>query len=139
MTPWLYLQFVSSSLSIVFPVMESQKQGLAFQVIMLISRIIAILIGAWVGDLFVTIALFASASALSYLMLLIWVSLLSSARLVHIFKSNFISFFYSILIASPILISQYIQSYASYDTLLAIVTSGLLLLFRYLFLARQAY
>lgn len=73
MTPWLYLVFVSSPLSTLFAVMEQQKRGLAFQAILLTTRVGALLIGALTGDLITTVILFSSTSALCWLGFLLWV------------------------------------------------------------------
>jgi O-antigen/teichoic acid export membrane protein len=74
MAPWLYLVFVSSPLSTVFSVTEQLKQALAFQLILLVSRVGAIVLGAWLGDLMLTIILFAGVSSLCYLGLLFWIA-----------------------------------------------------------------
>ena len=74
MAPWLYLVFVSSPLSTLFAVTEQQKQGLAFQLILLVSRVAAIGVGAWLDDLMLTIILFAGVSALCLLGFLFWVA-----------------------------------------------------------------
>ncbi len=67
MVPWLYLVFVSSPLSTLFAVVERQDQGLAFQLVLLLSRIGAIAIGAWIGGIEFTVILFAIVSALCWL------------------------------------------------------------------------
>jgi O-antigen/teichoic acid export membrane protein len=74
MVPWLYLVFVSSPLSTLFAAVERQDQGLVFQVVLLVARITAIVFGAWIGDLKLTVILFASVSALCWLGFLFWVA-----------------------------------------------------------------
>lgn len=74
MAPWLFFSFVYSPLSTLFAVMERQKQVLFFQIILLITRMAAIGIGAMIGDLLTTIILFSIASAICYFCFLFWVT-----------------------------------------------------------------
>jgi O-antigen/teichoic acid export membrane protein len=73
MVPWVYLVFVTSPLSTLFSVMEQQAHGLMFQIVLLMIRIIALLIGAWKGDAIFAVALFALGSAACWFGLLVWV------------------------------------------------------------------
>lgn len=75
MTPWLYLVFVSSPLSVLFAVTEQQKEGLTFQAILLLVRIVTLLGGAFIGDLLLTIVLFSAASAICWLGFLVWIGI----------------------------------------------------------------
>jgi O-antigen/teichoic acid export membrane protein len=73
MAPWLYLQFISSPLSTVVFVTERQKQGLYFQLVLLSTRVGAIVLGAWAADFSLSVRLYAGASAGCYLGLLFMV------------------------------------------------------------------
>lgn len=73
MAPWLYVTFVASPLSSLFDVLEQQKRELLFHAVLLATRIGAIATGAMLGDLQLTIALFALGSALCWCGALVWV------------------------------------------------------------------
>jgi lipopolysaccharide exporter len=50
LAPWFFVVFISTPLSSIFNVFEKQSASLGFNVILLISRIIVILIGGFFGD-----------------------------------------------------------------------------------------
>lgn len=77
MAPWLYLVFVSSPLTTITAVMERQKEGLLFHLVLLGLRIIAICTGVWIGDLTSTVILLAVVNALWRLVFLLWLSRIS--------------------------------------------------------------
>lgn len=60
MAPWLYFVFTLSPLSTLFAVMENQKEGFAFQVILFVVRLAAIFIGSVILDISGTVILFPS-------------------------------------------------------------------------------
>jgi len=64
--PWLLLVFISSPLSTLPSVLEKQQLEMAFQATLLLSRIVSLLIGAALGNVFWAIALFALVSALCW-------------------------------------------------------------------------
>ena len=75
MAPWLYLVFITSPLSTLFAIMEKQRAGFLFQVLLVTLRVVAILAGAWQGSLLFAIILFSSVSALSWAGFLVWIAL----------------------------------------------------------------
>lgn len=75
MAPWLCLVFITSPLSTLFAIMEKQRVGLLFQVLLVTLRIVAILAGAWQGSLLFTVILFSSVSALCWVGFLVWIAL----------------------------------------------------------------
>jgi len=102
MTPWLYLQFVSSPISVIFFVTENQKQGLVFQSIFLAMRITAIAIGGSLGDLSLTIMLLSAFNAISYLGLIVWILLLIGLSPVKLGKPTLNSLVASLWVALPL-------------------------------------
>ena len=80
MAPWIYFQFVSSPISTVFAVRERLREALLFQVISLIARFAAILVGVWIGDFITAIAIFSVTSGLCYIGLLFWTVMLAENR-----------------------------------------------------------
>ena len=139
MAPWLYLVFVSSPLSTLFAVLEHQKQGLTFQVILLVARIGAILTGAWIGDLGVTIMLFASVSALCWFGFLFWVARLAGNPAMTMIKPTLSAFGIALLCAAPIMAGYLVDAVGPQSWALILLLTALLVSARYWQLLRQAY
>src|SRR5690606_25977012 len=72
MVPWLYLVFVSSPLSSIFSVLEKQKEGMVFQVILFGTRLFALYAGAMTGSVVIAVASFSIAGAICWLGFLFW-------------------------------------------------------------------
>lgn len=66
MVPWIVFQFISSPLSVVFFVLEKEKLGLYFQVVMFLFRFLAILIGYLYFEFMNALIFFAITSAVCY-------------------------------------------------------------------------
>jgi len=140
MAPWLYLQFISSPLSIVFCVKEQQLQGMSWQLILFGSRLCAILIGGfWLRDVEVIIILFSAASAISYLILIIWTARLSNCSVLNIAASTLSAAAISLVCVLPLIISSRIFLAATNTWIYALGISLILIAFRYLILLRSAY
>ena len=139
MAPWLYLVFVSSPLSTLFAVLEHQKQGLTFQVILLVARIGAILTGAWIGDLGVTIMLFASVSALCWIGFLFWVAHIAGNPAMTMIKPTLRAFGIALLCAAPIMAGYLMDAVGPQSWALILLLTALLVSARYWQLLRQAY
>lgn len=139
MAPWLYLVFVASPISTLFAVMERQKQGLAFQVILLVARITAILIGAWQQNLELTIVLFAGVSALCWLGFLFWVARLAGNPVMTMIKPTLSAFGIAILCAAPIMAGYLVDAVGPQSWALILLLTALLVSARYWQLLRQAY
>ncbi|MEM2568007.1 MAG: hypothetical protein QXH20_05990 [Candidatus Bathyarchaeia archaeon] len=73
LTPWIFIVFVTSPLSAFSIVLEKQPQELFFQIILLISRIGALLIGWAVGSPEWAIGLFSMASFICWIGYLMWI------------------------------------------------------------------
>lgn len=139
MAPWLYLVFVSSPLSTLFAVTENLKQGLAFQVTLLVARIVAILIGAWMGDLMLTVMLFAGASALCWLGFLFWVAHIAGNTPRSMIVPTLAAGGVGLLCVLPILATQMLPFIPPHFWPYALTLSMMLLAVRYWQLLRQAY
>lgn len=139
MAPWLYLVFVSSPLGTLFAVTENQKQGLAFQVILLVSRVVAISIGAWYGDLTVAILLFAGASAFCWLGFLFWIARIVGNSVRTMWQPTLAAFGFALIAASPILIGLSLPNFTPLAWVIALTLTAMLITIRYLYLLREAY
>lgn len=58
LAPWILLVFIASPLTHIFSIMELQKKGLIFNLIILLSRLIVLIIGGIYGDPIITLFLF---------------------------------------------------------------------------------
>jgi O-antigen/teichoic acid export membrane protein len=139
MAPWLYLVFVSSPLSTLFAVTGHQKQGLAFQLILLASRICAIALGAWLADLTLTIALFAKVSAFCWLGFLFWVAYIAKNMPRTMIQPTLKAACIAILCSSPVIVSMVMTEIDDNAWLYALPLSLLLIAGRYWQLLRMAY
>lgn len=135
MAPWIYLVFVCSPLSTVISVVERQKEGLAFQVILVVTRTISIILGFWLDDLYLTIKLFAGASALCWLGFLFWLGYAVKSNPRRMFSPTVSAALTALLCASPVVISLSISDFYDYWGL-AFTVSIIMIAVRYWLLFR---
>lgn len=64
---WIFFQFISSPISTVYMVLEKQKEFLVFNIILLITRTIALVVGGFYDDATLSIILFGVSGFLMYL------------------------------------------------------------------------
>lgn len=134
MIPWLYFQFISSPLSTVFIIKEKQSELLIFQIVMLASRIVSLVVGSIMDDLLLTIALFSFANVLCYLGLMFWVNKIvhnSIGVLLGAFTKEAI---YSAAIMAPFLIFSYGHESFDFYSFIGFLITIVLIFFRYKFL-----
>ncbi len=139
MAPWLYLVFVSSPLSMLFAVTEKLPQGLAFQIILLMSRIAAIGFGASQGDLMLTVMLFTSVSALCWLGFLYWVARITGNSASTMIRPTLSAVAFGLLCATPVLVIKVSEENSQHFWLYAFAISLLLIASRYWQILRKAY
>jgi O-antigen/teichoic acid export membrane protein len=139
MVPWLYLVFVSSPLSALFAVMEKQGQGLVFQMILLITRVPAILFGAWLGDLELTIMLFAGASALCWLGFLFWVAHIAGNAASTMLRPTLNATGIALACAVPLMIGIGLDNMNPFAWLYALAITAVLIIARYWTLLKTTY
>lgn len=140
MAPWLYVVFITSPLSTLFPLLEKEKQGMFFQAGLLTGRILSILFGAFLLDnLLGTIILFSSVSTLFWVGFLIWVFRISGNGLLAILQPTFAALLKSLICLSPLMIAIYSSSITQLWFLLAVGLSALLLTIYYFNFFRKAY
>lgn len=139
LAPWLYLVFVTSPLSTVSTVTERQKQGLVYHLIQLISRGIAIAVGAWIGDLATTIALYAIASGLSRLGYLFWLTYISGNSARAIWGPTLAAFGFALFAALPVIAGLITVEYNPLAWAVALFCTVSILVSRYWLILRKAY
>jgi len=139
MIPWLYLVFVSSPLSTLFSIMEKQKQGMAFQVILLMARIVAIYIGAQTGDLLMAVMLFSATSAVCWFGFLIWIAIATGSRLVLMIRPTLIAGAIAVTCVLPLVLALIFGANFSNAWSIGFGLSAMLVVLRSLYLVRRSY
>lgn len=125
LTPWLFLVFVSSPLSILPTVLERQRREALFNLVLLISRVGALAIGGTLGSPGIAVGSFAVVSALCWFGFMLWILGLSGngvIRVLGILSTETIAACPSVL---PILFSAFFLK-SDFYVLVAVGLSGLL-------------
>ena len=139
MAPWLLFNFVYSPLSTLFAVLELQKQVLSLQFILLTSRMIALGVGAVIGDLFIAVALFSLVSAVCYLAFILWVTHTAGNSIMSFLYPLLMAIIYSVIVFFPIILALIFTPGLPLVWLIALLISSILLTFRYFHLFMKAY
>lgn len=139
MTPWLYLVFVASPVSTLLAVTEKLPQALAFQIILLLSRVGAIAISASLGDLMLTVMLFTIVSTLCWLGFLFWLGHICGNTTSTILRPTLSSAVYALICATPVLVTKVFEDNNYNNWLYAFAISLLLIATRYLKILRKSY
>jgi O-antigen/teichoic acid export membrane protein len=139
MAPWIYLVFVSSPLSTLFAVMEKQVQGLVFQLVLLVSRLGAIIAGAAIGGLMETVILFSSVSALCWLGFLFWLARLAGNSAKSMIYPALSAFGVGMVCLLPVIFVITVDFGVGFFWLIAILASFALVSARYWLMLRKVY
>lgn len=89
LTPWMFLVFVASPLSMLPSVMEKQRQEALFHLLLLSSRVGALFIGGTLNNPRVAIAFFAGVSAMCWFGFMLWNMGLSGNGISHVLEIVF--------------------------------------------------
>lgn len=139
MAPWIYLVFVSSPLSTLFAVMEKQVQGLFFQIVLLVSRIVAIFSGAALGGLIETVILFSVASALCWLGFLFWLGRLVGLSALSMIYPALRALGVSVICLLPIILAIGVDYGVGLFWLIALLASIALVIAQYWLMLRKVF
>ena len=141
MIPWLYLQFISSPLSVLFFTLEEQVQGIAWQILLIFLRALALLLGGATGEILLAVIYFSIASSIAYLILFFWLSLLVKSKLRKSMRQFVSAFIWSALICAPIFLPVVFRSSMldGYIMFFCFLLSIIFLVCRYAFLARRVF
>ena len=138
MAPWLAVVFIASPLSVLFEVLEKQKQGMFFQTIMLTSRIIGIYIGYLYQDMTLAIILFSFFSMGCWIGFLIWIIKKTKNKisylLIELLKYLIISF----LCVIPLIIAS-LYSESNSVWLMGAIPSFIIILLYYIIVLKKMY
>ena len=105
MAPWLYLGFVSSPISTVTAIMELQKQGLVFHLVLLAFRICALFIGVYIGDVLIAVIIFATVNAIWRLVFLVWLYVVSGNTVTSFLADTSAALALACLCVAPVFIA----------------------------------
>ncbi|NPA72272.1 MAG: oligosaccharide flippase family protein [Gammaproteobacteria bacterium] len=86
LSPWAFVWFISSPLSILSSVLEKQEFGLIINGLIFVTRLISLVIGGMMGNVRLALTLFSVSGILVYGYLVIWLMNLVGIHWRHIFK-----------------------------------------------------
>ncbi len=139
MAPWLYFVFVCSPLSTLFAVMEKQTQGMLFQIILLLSRLLAIYAGSRSGDMLSTVIWFSAASALCWIGFLLWIGYTTGNQTFEILKPTLSASWMGSVLSIPLAAAIYYENYQSGMIFYGLLLSAALMVIRVFYLVRKVY
>lgn len=138
LVPWLYLVFITSPLSPIFGVLDKLAASMAFEGILLVVRMAAILAGAWLGDIMLAVAFFALGSAVCWLANLVWLIRLSGNRWTDIWHPALSALTWAVALVSPIILTTMWEI----DRILwffSLATTSIFITTRYVYLMKDAW
>lgn len=86
MIPWLLVQFISSPLSTIYFVLEKENYNLIFQVFLLVSRVLSLIVGSLYLDFVGTVIIFSLTSAACYSIYVVTILFISHVRVLDVFS-----------------------------------------------------
>lgn len=138
LTPWLYLVFITSPLVSLFEVLDRQAAGMAYQGVLLVVRVAAVIAGAWVGEITVAVAFFAVGSAACWLASLDWIIRASGNKWNEIWRPTLSALIWAVALVSPILLTT--MGHLDRSTwYFSIASASVLIAARYAYLMKSAW
>jgi len=138
MAPWLYFVFTLSPLSTLFAVLENQREGLAFQIILLVVRLAAIFVGSIFLDIGDTIILFAAVSALCWIGLLFWIGVASGNTAFAMVRPTFSACLPAFACALPLVGGLQLEAIKPYSWVYGFGISALMIAIRWIFVFKKS-
>jgi len=124
---WLLFVFISSPLSTLYAVLERQRTGLIVNVIMFISRLLALVIGGWTQNAHFTIAIFGITGAVLWIFNCFYIMHLAGIQVTRVFAELIRQLIKTLLYAAvPLVIGLMVDN--SVIFVATSVTSGLVFL-----------
>ena len=127
LAPWLLLVFIASPLSTIFSVLEKQTIGLAFNLMVLFSRIAVLYVGGIYGDPVVALILFSITGVIFWGWMNLYVLKISGVA----FKSGLEDFLKFFLIALAVAIPLIIVKYLSLPLYILLIVAGIVTIIYY--------
>lgn len=126
LAPWLFFVFVASPVSSLFSVLEKQSVGLAFNVVLIVTRVASLVVGGVLGDARIALGLFSATGTLlwaGFCLYLISIAGLKRRSAARIVTRNL---FVALLFSSPTLVAKWLWEPSSLIILLVAACSALL-------------
>lgn len=139
MAPWLYLVFVTSPMTSLFSIIEKQAQSLIFQIILFLTRIGALIIGALYLELVATVAIFSLASTICWLGFLLWLCRVCNINILSILTAHSKTFCIAALMCAPIVFVSNVQIHLPGTSLFGTLLSFMLLSIYYYRIMKSFY
>jgi O-antigen/teichoic acid export membrane protein len=127
LAPWLLLVFIASPLSTIFSVLEKQTIGLAFNLMVLFSRIAVLYVGGIYGDPIVALILFSFTGVIFWGWMNLYVLKISGVA----FKSGLEDFLKFFLVALAVAIPLIIVKYLSLPLYILLIVTGIVTIIYY--------
>lgn len=137
MAPWIYIQFVTSPLSLVYTILEEQRRGLIFQLLLFILQAIALFTGILFNDLKNTIILVSGASIIGYSYMLFETSRLSNLPFKIIWNTLLKTFLTSIICLLPLIFAYQFTTIFSLFGFFSFIASIIFVILHYYFLMNK--
>jgi len=135
--PWIYIQFVSSPLSLVYTILEEQRRGLIFQFLLFILQAMAFLVGVFLSDIKNTLILVSAASMIGYSYMLLDASRLSNLSIRVIWNIFLRTCLKSILCLMPLIIAYQFTTIFSPLGFFSLIVSIVFIVAHYYFLINK--
>lgn len=107
LAPWVCLVFISSPLTHLTAILEKQKEGLYFNIVLFLLRASALGIGIYLNELTLTVFLIASVNALWRLTFLAWLYYLSGNSILELARKASVVFIQALIISIPVILTQF--------------------------------
>lgn len=104
LSPWALVWFISAPLSNIYVALEHQKQEFQIHLVILVSRIIAIVIGCIFGSVWLLLGLLAIGGVGAYGFLILRVFRYSNLCLMQVWQDNKVTVGYAFLLSMPVAI-----------------------------------
>lgn len=124
---WLGLVLIGSPLSSLFEVLEKQIQGMIFQVSMTVVRIAVLVLGVFIGDIVLTVALFSIVGMVFWLFFIFWAAKQSNSSVLFVLKCFLKSIFSGVLLILPFLMGSHLTDNIYIWWLSACITAVMIL------------
>ena len=118
---WLLFVFISSPLSVLYLILEKQREGLVVNVVMFSSRLVALIIGGFSGDALFAIKLFGSTGAILWLFNCTYIIHMAGASIKKAYLAALLQFFYGLPYAILLIGTGYVTSDSLFFVLSAII------------------
>jgi len=137
LSPWLYVAFVTSPLNVLFDVLERQRLELYFEILLFTLRAIAIIFGAWTGDVLLTVGLFSLGGVAARVTTLIWLAIVSGNPITMLIRPTLTAAAWSMACSIPLALALWFRPEGDL-WLIGTIATGLLISMRLMHLFHKA-